>query len=219
MVQEMPSSVNVPALAVAVIAVGAVAFWFLKKKNCCGCPYSNKKKGPVTLVDPDTKYALPLREKHIVSHDTRKFVFALPSEEHVLGLPTGQHIYLSAKVDGKLVVRPYTPISSDDDHGFVELMIKVYFKNTHEKFPEGGKMSQHLESMQIGDTIDFRGPSGLIVYKGNGTFAVRPDKKSEIAIRKFDHIGMIAGGTGITPMLQIAPFWLCLRFGLIIRFW
>ena len=37
----------------------------------------------------------------------------------------GQHIYLSAKIDGKLVVRPYTPVSSDDDKGCVDLVIKV----------------------------------------------------------------------------------------------
>lgn len=29
-------------------------------------------------------------------------------------------------------------------------------------------MSQFMESLRINDTIDFRGPSGLIVYKGKG---------------------------------------------------
>lgn len=29
-------------------------------------------------------------------------------------------------------------------------------------------MSQYLESLRIGDTIEFRGPSGLLVYKGKG---------------------------------------------------
>lgn len=42
--------------------------------------------------------------------------------------PTGQHIYLSARVDGNLVIRPYTPVSSDDDKGFVDLVIKVRFR-------------------------------------------------------------------------------------------
>lgn len=40
-------------------------------------------------------------------------------------LRTGQHIYLSAQIDGALVVRPYTPVSSDDDKGFVDLVVKV----------------------------------------------------------------------------------------------
>lgn len=29
-------------------------------------------------------------------------------------------------------------------------------------------MSQYLDNMAIGDSIDFRGPNGLLVYKGNG---------------------------------------------------
>lgn len=37
----------------------------------------------------------------------------------------GQHIYLSARIDGNLVVRPYTPVSSDDDKGCVDLVVKV----------------------------------------------------------------------------------------------
>jgi len=158
---------------------------------------------PVTLEDPDKKYALELVKKEILTLDTRRFTFALPSDGHILGLPVGQHVYVSAKIDGKLVVRPYTPVTSDDDEGEVSFVIKVYFRNVHPKFPEGGKMSQHMESLAIGDTIDVRGPNGLIVYLGNGDFAVRPSKKEEPVIQHFDHFGLIAGGTGITPMLQI----------------
>ncbi len=54
------------------------------------------------------------------------------------------------QVDGKMVVRPYTPISSDDESGFVQFMIKVYFRDVNPKFPDGRKMSQHLESLNIG---------------------------------------------------------------------
>ncbi|RCN42444.1 oxidoreductase NAD-binding domain protein [Ancylostoma caninum] len=79
----------------------------------------------------------------------------------------------------------------------------VYFRGVNPKFPDGGKMSQHLEQMKIGETIEFRGPSGLIVYKGNGKFAIRADKKATPKERVFKSISMIAGGTGITPMLQI----------------
>ncbi|KAE9549973.1 hypothetical protein FO519_006815 [Halicephalobus sp. NKZ332] len=195
---------------VATAVVTSVVAYFVYKKVFKGkCPFSTcegkrkKQKGQITLTDPEKKHPLKLIEKIEVSPDTRRFRFALPDEHHILGLPIGQHIYLSAKIDEKLVVRPYTPISSDDDLGFVELMIKVYFANTHPKFPEGGKMTQHLESMQIGDKIDFRGPSGNLVYEGNGVFAIRPDKKASAVKRKYKKIGMIAGGSGITPMLQI----------------
>lgn len=38
-----------------------------------------------TLKDPDTKVPLPLMEKQIINHDTRKYRFQLPTENHVLG--------------------------------------------------------------------------------------------------------------------------------------
>uniref|UniRef100_A0A672QEW1 cytochrome-b5 reductase n=1 Tax=Sinocyclocheilus grahami TaxID=75366 RepID=A0A672QEW1_SINGR len=164
---------------------------------------------PKTLQDPNVKYSLPLIEKevrqnlNVKSLMTKKIQFGLPSSSHVLGLPIGHYVYLSAKVNGNLVIRAYTPVSSDEDKGYIDLVVKVYYKNTHPNYPDGGKMSQYLNDMKIGDTIDFRSPNGLPVYNGNGQFAIRPDKKSEPKVRKFRHVGMIAGGTGITPMLQL----------------
>merc|ERR1712130_887859 len=64
------------------------------------------------------------------------FRFELPSPTHCLGLPIGQHIYLSARINGSLVVRPYTPTSSDEDLGHMDLVIKVYHANVHPKFPD-----------------------------------------------------------------------------------
>ena len=55
----------------------------------------------------------------------------------------------------------------------MDLVVKIYPANTHPKFPEGGKMTQYLESLAIGDTIDVRGPSGHLVYKGRGVFDIK----------------------------------------------
>lgn len=162
-----------------------------------------KKVKKVTLVNPNEKYPLKLTQKIILSHDTRLFRFELPSPTHCLGLPIGQHIYLSARINGSLVVRPYTPTSSDEDLGHMDLVIKVYHANVHPKFPDGGKMTQHLESLSIGDTIDVRGPGGLLVYEGRGTFELKEDKKAAPKQVKAKQVSMIAGGTGITPMLQL----------------
>lgn len=164
---------------------------------------TSRYRTPVLLQDPDVKYTVKLIEREEISHDTRRFRFALPTAEHTLGLPTGQHIYLIATVNGQIVLRPYTPVTSDRHHGYFDLVVKVYFRNVHPKFPEGGKMSQHLEGMSIGDTIQVRGPSGLIRYDGRGKFQIKPDKKSPPQMYLASEIGMIAGGTGITPMLQI----------------
>nr|ACQ58173.1 NADH-cytochrome b5 reductase 2 [Anoplopoma fimbria] len=194
-VETMDQSVILPVvLAVSVVVVTVLYFLLGGKK---------KRKLPVTLQDPMVKYPLPLVDKQEISHDTKKFRFGLPSATHILGLPVGQHVYLSAKVNGSLVVRAYTPVSSDEDQGWVDIVVKVYYKSSHPSFQEGGKMSQYLDNMAIGDVIDFRGPNGLLVYKGHGHFSIRPDKKSEPKVRKFKHVGMVAGGTGITPMLQL----------------
>lgn len=154
-------------------------------------------------MDPNEKYLLPLIEKEEISHDTRRYRFGLPSKQHILGLPIGQHIHLSCTIKDELVIRAYTPVSCDDDLGYVDLVVKVYKANVHPKFPDGGKMSQHLDSLSIGDTIAFRGPSGKLQYLGNGKFSIkklRKDPADNISVKK---VNMIAGGTGITPMLQL----------------
>lgn len=161
-------------------------------------------KQPKLLEDPEKTYNIKLIERVEISHDTRRFRFALPSPNHVLGLPVGQHIRLTADIDGASVSRKYTPVSSDEDKGYVELVIKVYFKNVHPKFPDGGKMSQYLESLKIGDGIDVNGPHGRLQYFGNGKFEIKSIKKTDPVEKKtVSKVSMIAGGTGIAPMLQL----------------
>ena len=41
-----------------------------------------------TLKGPDIKIALRLIERHVISRDTRRFRFALPTQDHVLGAQT-----------------------------------------------------------------------------------------------------------------------------------
>lgn len=57
------------------------------KKN--GPPPPRVPKGPVAL-NPIEKIPFALIKKKSVSHDTRKFSFALQSRKHVLGLPVGK---------------------------------------------------------------------------------------------------------------------------------
>jgi cytochrome-b5 reductase len=193
-------------LGIAVASLVGVITWKMFLKKFFG---GSKEEGPKyasTLIDRDTKVSLKLIKKTEVSHDTRLFRFELPSPQHVLGLPVGKHISLVADIDGKKVIRSYTPVSSDkNDQGYVDLIIKVYFPNVHPKFPEGGKMTMYLENMKIGDSIDFVGPKGFIEYQSTGSLWIQQDKKvtskaERVYVRK---IGMIAGGSGITPMLQI----------------
>lgn len=54
--------------------------------------------------------------------------YQLQSKKHVWGLPVGKHVMMAAKVDGKLVMRAYTPISTNEELGTFRLLIKTYFK-------------------------------------------------------------------------------------------
>ena len=74
--------------------------------------------------------------------------------------------------------------------GRVDLVVKVYFRNVHPKFPDGGVMSQHLNGLKLGNTVGnrsmshrhgaqasaqlaFQGPKGRFTYKNRGVFAVK----------------------------------------------
>lgn len=155
-----------------------------------------------TLPTDDFK-PFPLIRKDVLSHDTRRFTFALPSKNHILGLPIGQHVSLKfTNKEGKDVTRSYTPVESN--LGEVSLVIKVY-RPAPPRFPNGGAMSQHLDDLNIGDTILLKGPKGHMEFFQTGkpgSFKVKPLGKP-LEQRYCEQIGMMAGGTGITPMLQI----------------
>lgn len=63
-------------------------------------------------------------------------------------------------------MRAYTPISSDMDLGRIDLLVKVYFAGQNPSHPPGGKMSQHLDSVKVGEEVTFKGPvSPLLLFK------------------------------------------------------
>lgn len=86
--------------------------------------FANYGKAKPTL-DPSQFRDFTLIEKDQLSENTAKYRFALPKSYSMLGLPVGQHISVRANVNGKDVLRSYTPTSSDDELGFFELVVKV----------------------------------------------------------------------------------------------
>ncbi|KAI8645780.1 hypothetical protein BD408DRAFT_360698 [Parasitella parasitica] len=117
-----------------------------------------------------------------VNHNVSLFRFKFPNDTHVAGLPVTSCVVFRALItkDGKTqeVIRPYTPTSPESSKGYVDFVIKDY--------PQG-VMSRHVHSMKVGDTIDIKGPFEKWNWETNPVAEV----------------GMIAGGTGITPMLQL----------------
>jgi cytochrome-b5 reductase len=141
---------------------------------------------PVALADSDVALspkefrALPITAIKDLSPNTKLFKVGLPSKESTTGLKTSSFVMIknAASADGKFDARPYTPTSLADAKGELELVIKSY---------PGGKVTQHLFGLKVGDSIEIKGPLPKLKYEANM-------KKS---------IGLIAGGTGITPCLQI----------------
>jgi len=155
-------------------------------------------KNSSAALDEREYQGFKLIRKTDITHNSILFRFGLP-DRHVLGLPVGKHILLRFEKDGTPISRPYTPVTSDDDVGFFELLIKIY---------PNGAMGQYLKSLDIGKTIDVRGPLGQIEYVSPGRFEIkRKPKENPKSYVTNEHkvktVGMIAGGTGITPMLQI----------------
>lgn len=152
---------------------------------------------PTTLQGPTVRLELPLSQRTQVTHNTLVLRFALPSPQHRLGLPCGHHVRLSTEIDGENVARPYTPVSDDTDIGFVDILVKVYYANTHPDYPEGGRLSQYLNTLPLGAKMTFTGPTGKFHYQGRGVF-------SRLSTPGFArHLSMVAGGTGITPLYAV----------------
>ena len=77
-------------------------------------------------------FELVLDEKVILTHDTNRYRFKLPNENDVLGLPVGKHLSLiGLDNEGEQVSRSYTPVSTDNNKGYVDFVIKTYKKNQH----------------------------------------------------------------------------------------
>lgn len=131
------------------------------------------------FLEPKDFQELPLIAKTQLSPSVYRFIFELPGPRDAIGLPIGQHVAIKANVNGESVSRSYTPTSNNLDLGVLELVIKCY--------PDGLLTGQYLAHLNVGDKVLFRGPKGAMKYRRG----------------LCRHIGMIAGGTGITPMYQL----------------
>ncbi|WPK25819.1 hypothetical protein PUMCH_003150 [Australozyma saopauloensis] len=129
-------------------------------------------------IDPVKWTELELIDKTIVSKDSAIYRFKLFHDDEVLDIPTGHHLACCFTIDGKDEIRYYSPISNQFDTGFFDILVKSY---------ASGKVSKEFAMLREGQTVKFRGPVGRLDYKPNMA----------------EHIGLVAGGSGITPILQV----------------
>ena len=176
-VRHVLPRLRTPAAAAA--AAACASAWY-------GTSYiAGAENAPSVGLDPAAWRPLKLEKVTPVSANTAVYRFAYADPKATSGMTVASCLLTKAaigseKPDGSraAVIRPYTPTTRPEVAGYLDLVVKSY--------PEG-KMSKHIGSLKVGDTLDFKGP---IVKK-----AYTPNECSTI--------GMVAGGTGITPMLQV----------------
>ncbi|KAL3224197.1 hypothetical protein MRX96_049613 [Rhipicephalus microplus] len=55
-----------------------------------------------------------------------------------LGFRVGEHVLLYARIGGRTVMKPYTPVSRVDHRGSFDIMVKIYPAGVSRKHPDGG---------------------------------------------------------------------------------
>ncbi|KAK2850713.1 NADH-cytochrome b5 reductase [Arthroderma sp. PD_2] len=155
-----------------------------------GYYYWQFQQTPAAIVKKDRKPAftggdqgwidLKLSSVEEVSHNVKKLRFDFPDGEDVSGLHVASALLTKFKgpEDAKPTIRPYTPISDEEEPGHLDLLVKQY---------PNGPMSTHIHGLSVGDPLSFKGPIPKYQWEAN----------------KHSHVCMVAGGTGITPMYQL----------------
>lgn len=176
------------------VAFGAYSSFMRPLKLDDGAPPKVFGGGPAFV-------SLPLESAELVNHNTKKLRFKLPTPDSVSGLPLGcksiskmiKYSKSSAydhaaalltvswpKGSWTPVPRPYTPITTSGEQGHIDFLVKQY---------PNGKQSTHLHNLTPGQTLLFAFP-----IKGP-QFQPKPQG---------EHITLIAGGAGITPIYNLA---------------
>ncbi|KAI8909932.1 hypothetical protein DFJ77DRAFT_502793 [Powellomyces hirtus] len=128
-----------------------------------------------TLTPEDFK-KFKLTEVIPLTHDTSLLRFAanLPQADSPAGMPVPSHVVV--KDHTCQVARAYSPVTYARGH--FDLLVKKY---------ENGSVSRFLHDTPVGEFVEMRGPVVTLPYEPNAVA----------------NIGMIAGGTGITPLYQL----------------
>ncbi|KAL9655610.1 hypothetical protein ABK040_002273 [Willaertia magna] len=158
-----------------------------KKLNHGGLPdhvvnNNDNKEALKDALSPQEFREYPLKEVIEITPDTNILKFAITEDDGItpkkLNSPTASCLVVQAEINGEQVIRPYTPVNKNGSVGELTLVVKSY---------PNGKMSKYINELNVGDKLSFKGPFIKFEYK--------PNLKKEI--------GLIVGGSGITPAWQI----------------
>jgi NAD(P)H-flavin reductase len=201
-------------IAAAIVATISL-IWYLMPK---------KPKKFLDKAKPAQKKRVRVSDVKEITHDVKRIRLSFDSNDKILGLPVGKHIKVygpnpekclkSKTWNGRddpdkgaaVIQRSYTPVTGDEVKGYVDLVVKVYKPGTTKMadgkevvWADGGKLGLYLDGVKVGDSVEISGPTGLIEYLGKGKFKYTGSKDGTT----YSKVGMMAGGSGITPMLQV----------------
>ncbi|KAK4161962.1 hypothetical protein QBC43DRAFT_291310 [Cladorrhinum sp. PSN259] len=179
------SNLNKYLAGLGAAAVGAGAYFYAGSSPAAKKAEEKVKHAIADKVAPSKAFSgewlsLKIEEVEQVNHNSKRLRLKLPEDNQVSGLEVASAVLTKFKPSEgeKAVLRPYTPISEEDAQGYIDLLIKKY---------PNGPMSTHLHSLAPGQTVDVKGPLPKYPWSPN----------------KHEHIALVAGGTGITPMYQL----------------
>ncbi|KPI83014.1 NADH-dependent fumarate reductase-like protein [Leptomonas seymouri] len=118
---------------------------------------------------------------------SRVLRFSLPGAAQTSGLAVGEFIGIRGDWDGQQLIGYYSPINMPGDRGRISILARG----------DKGNVKEWISSMRPGDSVEMKACGGLHID-------LRPQQKQMLyrkkVVRKF---ALIAGGSGVAPMLQI----------------
>lgn len=171
-----------PLSAAAAAAVSGASLYSAWQSDPLSLGFAVQAEQVKGALDSNEWKSFKFVRKERITPNTFTYRFELPDNKPS-GIVVSSCLLTKAMIPDekgqpKMIIRPYTPTSPTDARGYLDLCVKVY---------PNGKMSQHIDNLKVGDTLDMKGPILKYPYT--------PNTKQ--------HIVLIAGGTGITPMMQM----------------
>jgi ferredoxin-NADP reductase len=177
--------VGTSASVIVVMLISAAVAFFAKAKQ--PKPKFNpralalNKSSALEPSNQDEPLNLTLARIEPQTHDAKTLRFLLPRGRHLAARP-GQFLTFEWMIDGRPVTRSYSLCSSPLQTGYIEITPKRV---------ENGRVSQFLnDGAKVGLTVTARGPYGKFFFEEN----------------KHERIVLIAGGSGVTPMMAMLKY-------------
>jgi len=180
---KVPRGTSLTVVVVVLVSAGTAYFKNSKqpkpKPDTEALPLNKPAGQELTNSSEPLNVALARIESQ--THDAKTLRFLLPRDRH-LGARPGQFLTFEWMIDGRPVTRSYSICSSPVQTGYIDITPKRV---------ENGCVSQFLnDRANVGLTVKARGPYGRFYFDES----------------RHERIVLIAGGSGITPMIAMLRY-------------